>query len=382
MSEVMSDGHVFSSNIKQYTPIANPKQYLGLLKVKIEEVIYTDDSRNYTQERFGVKIVQYVCRVIGSQYDGNYLKNVVNASSLGGQYNYSEVVRTGIEQGARVTGSGDRRPSLSPGDYALVLCLFGDLESGVIISGFPHPQCEEIGATKEDGTRSVWEFNGVKISVDKDSNIAVEQVGRKDQKGVIENPEAVGTSFSISGVDGTIQAITSNNCSLIIENELGNESVTVIHKTNAILQIDKDGSAKIIGTDGAYISLDANGEAASLVSKQGSIIALGEGITVADSTGNQMLEMKDNLIQIFSGKDALVNAENVTLTCNQTILGSDDFSAVLSEKLSSLFDAHTHFVTSPASPTSPPLPPNTYAIMDSTPITAISANNIKLKGNL
>jgi len=194
------NGHMQSSGIKRYSDSPVPNKLWGIIKGQIEKIILIDDNENNTFEYFGVKSVQYVIRIIGSQNDGLFIKSVIDSSNLGGKHNYSEVVREGdkAKSGPYSSNVGlgdDKDPSKKHGDMVLVAFINGNQDSGVIISGFPHPKNERTGPNKNDGIRKISEFNGIESHIDKNSNFRLRHRGRKNGDGKIENEKGVGTEL-------------------------------------------------------------------------------------------------------------------------------------------------------------------------------------------
>lgn len=170
----------------------------------------------------------------------------------------------------------------------------------------------------------------------------------------------------------------------IMDDAFGAESIFLVHNSGAQFVIDSDGSARILSSDGCTFFMDSNNGAVSAVSASGAFITAKKEITIVDSTGSQIITMGGDLkdtIQISAAKDVIVNSQKTTIASGSIDLGAAaTFSAVLAEQLAILFDTHTH--AGVLGPTSPPLPPNTAALVNANPATAFAHSFIKMRGNL
>jgi hypothetical protein len=342
----------------------------GVYKGLVLETIYPEDDRNTSGER-----IEYKVKIKGQNYFG-----AVDMRKSGGVFDFSERTRKKIEKS--ITGKVEEATfdENLDGEIVYIVFLEGNGELPIIIGAAEHPQ-RKSEKTAADGTFESEAFNGVEVSIDKDSNYKIEQVGRKNPDGVDQNTPAVGSSITMNGVNGSIEMQTSQGNLFVVDNTAGQESISIIQKQGAVIQMDKDGSVKIIAKGGAYLFLDATTGEASLTSKEGITLgATADGMTLASKSGKETILLKDDTVQITSGKTVVVSAEKVTIDSGDIDIGSDADNAVLYSKLEALFDAHTHI--SPVGPTSPPLPLQTLTLTSLIPFKSAKAGNVKLKGNL
>ncbi len=177
-----------------------------------------------------------------------------------------------------------------------------------------------------------------------------------------------------------IEIDSSGGHSFIMDDKKGNAQIAVRHSSGALMQIDKDGSFKLIAKDGAYIFLNAKSNEISMLSKDGAMLKLKEDALLSDKDGNT-IGIKGGKMQILSKDDLIMNGAVINLESGSVNIGKNaSFDAVLSGNLSTLFDSHFH--PSAVGLTGPPLAPVTYALFDLSPATAPSASFVKLKGNL
>jgi|GEM_PF-1954253 len=107
---------------------------------------------------------------------------------------------------------------------------------------------------------------------------------------------------------------------LILDDSEGSESIFLIHKSGAQMQIDQTGSAKIVALDGGYVSLDAETHEVSAASKDGSLIKLGEDILLLPKGGDTLLHLKEGLAQFTSAKDMTIAANALTVSAGSVTI--------------------------------------------------------------
>jgi len=378
MTEYTRDGGVIPSGMpmSERTGQWEHSQKFALYKALVLETIFPEDKRNTGSER-----IEYKVKINGQIYLG-----AVDMRRSGGVFDFSERTRKKVEKSRTGKVDGSTFDDNLDGEIVYVLFLNGHGDLPVIIGAADHPQ-RKSEKTEADANFDTDVFNGVEVSVDKDSNFKIQQVGRKDKDGTVLNPEAAegstgnGTRIVMNGINGSIEMVTSEGNLFVIDNTSGSESISIVHKQGSAIQMDKDGSIKIVAKGGSFFFLNAvTGEVSITSEKSHSFGMNEEGITLATASGKDTILVKEDIVQITSGKDVVVSAEHVTIDSGQVDIGSDDDKAVLAGKLAILFDSHIHATT--LGPSGPPLPPSTFAIADATPLTAVSANNVNLKGNL
>ncbi len=132
----------------------------------------------------------------------------------------------------------------------------------------------------------------------------------------------------------------------------GKESITLQHKSGAVLTMDEKGSITLANHTSSKSSL------LYLNADQGEI-------TLADQNGNNVA-MKDGGVTVTSkdgsivdlGKDAVqVIAKNVHIRSQTVSLGEGALEpAILGMKFAAMYDAHIHPTSLPGVPTGPPIP--------------------------
>lgn len=341
------NGHVISSGIKEYPESSlNDSRFYGVMKARIDEAIYIDDARNTSFQKWGIKAVQYNCTIVGSTMEGTKVSNILDACALGGLYNWSEVVRSPAEEESKskskITDYG-----LTNGDFVLIMFLYGNMKSGgIIVGGFPHPQNKKRGSNKTQARRAIFEFNGVEFNVDKNGNLRIRQVGKKDPKGNITNQPAVGSEICMYN-NGDIEVNTHEGTA---------ETITPGSSKNLRIKLTKADKK---------LEIFANNNAMTL-----------------DSSGYKLIDKNSNEVSTQSGKIFNKTSGVFQADCDTAKIGANaQMHATLAESVITYNDAHQHLAPqAPAGiiPTmAPMIPMGAYAgtVLDPT------ALKIMLKGN-
>ena len=189
-------------------------------------------------------------------------------------------------------------------------------------------------------------------------------------------------NFIMKSADPSQMVLNTRNHFIILDDTSGEESISILHNTGSQVNLDGTGSVKIVGKDGSMAFFDADTNTISATSSKGSFVSLNEAVVISDSSGGQILNFDGtDTIQISAQTAINIMAQQITIGGGAINLGSvAALSAVLAEPLALLFDAHIH--ASPTGPTSPPLPPNTAALMNASPATSFASLYVKVRSNL
>jgi hypothetical protein len=146
---------------------------------------------------------------------------------------------------------------------------------------------------------------------------------------------------------------TASGHTIEILDKPGEEKITIKHKGNAFLNIDKNGSVLIANQSGSFLQLDADKKNATLMDENGNVITMtGDGVIITEKSGASTIQMTDDAIRVM-GKSIILQAPSVSLTGDKTamptILATPDFITMFN-----LFAAHLH--PSAVGPTGPPTP--------------------------
>jgi hypothetical protein len=211
---------------------------------------------------------------------------------------------------------------------------------------------------------TVWvEFEGG----DKDYAI---WVGTWYPQGSTPQPAAISTP------DNRVIQTASGHTIEIMDKE-GAESITIKHKGNAFINIDKNGGVLISNQNGSYVQLDAENKNASFIEEHGNIVTMsGDGIVVTEKSGKTMLQLTDDTVRV-TGSAIILQAPSVSLSgdpaAEPTILATSFTNAIWTPLLTWLA-AHTHPTAMGPTlpPATPPLPP-TLAITPGAPFLSTAA---------
>jgi hypothetical protein len=150
---------------------------------------------------------------------------------------------------------------------------------------------------------------------------------------------------------------TASGHTIEISDKDGDEHITIKHKGNAFISIDKNGSVLISNQNGSYLQLDAN-KAATFVEEHGNLLTMSsDGIVVAEKSGQTMLQLTDDTVRV-TGAKVILQAPVVSLTgdpaAEPTFLATSFVSQFWSQVLVWL-GTHTH--PTAMGPSGPALPP-------------------------
>ena len=127
----------------------------------------------------------------------------------------------------------------------------------------------------------------------------------------------------------------------------GKESIRIVHKDGALVNMDEKGSVVIANKNGSLLYLNADDAEVTLVDEHGNVVKLADsGITLTN---------KDGSFIDLSGKDIQLSADNIHLRSQTVSLGEGAMQpAILGLAFAAQYDSHTHMTA--LGPSSPPLP--------------------------
>ena len=235
----------------------------GLVEARIDEILYTDNSKNSTRVK-EYKEVEYNCTIVGGPLDGMRLFHVRDTVRYGGQYNKSGQVRSPVRKG-KLEPPIDK-PQKTDGDFVLIAIPDGNPYRARIIQGVPHPLGNALDITSKDGIQEIVEFNGMEIKTDKNGALTItNKGGPKDVNGIPTKPDAEGAEIKMD-VDGAMS----------------------MAKGTKKIELDKDGQVGLAGPNGATLDLKTGG-ACEMVNKQ------------MDVQAKNALNIKSSLTKIGNG---------------------------------------------------------------------------------
>jgi len=189
-------------------------------------------------------------------------------------------------------------------------------------------------------------------------------------------------NFIMKSTNPSQMVLNTRNHFFIMDDTSGKESIFIIHNKGSQVNFDSKGSIQMIAADGSMTFWDATENAITVTSSKGAYVTLRDNIVISDASGGQIINFDGvDTIQISATNAINLMAPKVTIGGGAINFGNvAGLSATLAEPLAILFDSHTH--ASPVGPTSPPLPPNTAALMNANPATSFVSQFLKARNNL
>lgn len=279
MTNYTSDGGVIPSGMPTSARDTNGHYKLfGVYRGMVTRAIYPDEKENVRKDR-----MEYVVRIRGQDYP-----NCIDATEGGGIYNYQLRIRKEVtESSDSKIDKGTFREKLN-GEAVFVMFIEGNGDTPIIFTSDTHPRHAPYKKpVKADGLFDIEEFNGLEISVDKDSNYLIKQVGRKDDKGVVQNTDAVGSLIKLFGANGDIEInaydSSATDCRIKFTKadkkiEINANNNKVVMDSVGILLEDKNANKVTMNSSGIKLE-DSNGNKVTMSAT---------GIELEDSNGNKI----------------------------------------------------------------------------------------------
>lgn len=145
---------------------------------------------------------------------------------------------------------------------------------------------------------------------------------------------------------------TASGHTIELMDKSGEEKITIKHKGNSFVTLDKDGSVIIGNNSGSVLVLDAKNDKALLVEQHGNVITMDEkGVVIMQKAAKALVQLTDDTVHVAAPKIVL---DGTSVACGAgasepTILGSTFATAW------NAFVFHTH--ATPLGPSGPPIPP-------------------------
>ena len=309
MAKVRTDQSVMSANTPARSQLSEERanRSTEMHRGMVFRIYYTDDPKNVTKNSQNPQVTYDVILISGPM-EGQIIPNVRSASSLGGQYNYSETV---LRKASKpFSGPGAVPLCKQDGDIVFIEFTNGLLSAPVIVGSGAHPLDKaNTGAKKADGPYMVSEYNGVKTLIDKNGVFTLTRKGGQ---------------FDATQ-DFFIPAAGGNEAQLKLEKEKLSTSAKEV-------SIALDGTAKkisMVTPGGVTITVDGEGKKVTITAKGGS----GE-VEIDGASGK--ISLKGDLVDIGAAASSLC------------LLGTEFLAWATS---------HVHTSGGPGSPTSPPIAP-------------------------
>lgn len=272
-------------------------------------------------------------------------KNVISLDSFGGLADFFDFKR-------RPQVKKDKTNfHKNDGQLVLLLCLDGSSEKAIIIGGVKHAQ-RLSKLTAEAGLHLEGEYNGLNWQIDKDGALKILFKSPTDNEGKVKNEKLSGTNLNIKK-DGSLQLTTQD----LNKPEL-NESLT-LDKTNQSLALTARKNTSI--TTGGDFTNAIKGSFNNTIGKDLSLNITGSSTITSKSltiTAQEALTIKAKESQQTYEANCKIQAKKIDLSGDSVAIGMGASAlAVLGPQLMAWLNSHTHIVTAPGAPCTPPIAP-------------------------
>lgn len=286
-----------------------------LMLGQVEKIHYIDDTTNVSKQ-----YVEYDVSVRDSHGGQTLLRNIRKLELLGGSNDFSEVILEANDFAAEGKLEQANLFKNKNGSVVIVGYINGNFEKPFILGALAHPKT--TGSALAKGVHKSSEFRGFKQEIDKDGNLTLTALGAKTpdgkpadltftpltlrigKNGTIETATGHKITFGTEQGKQQIKIQTSANQLFIIDDTTGIESISMLQKKGGLINIDKDGSVTATSADGNLLFLNAVAGEASLIQKNGTMLALSAtAATLSDSSGKQIISVNEDTVQITSSKD-------------------------------------------------------------------------------
>lgn len=133
-----------------------------------------------------------------------------------------------------------------------------------------------------------------------------------------------------------------------IQDKNGEEKITIRHKLNSFVAIDKDGSVIIGNHKGSTLVLNGKDENLVLVDQHGNSVTMtGHGVVIVNKDGSAAVELSADM--------ARMAATNIVLQGSSVVVGADAAEpTILGTTFALMYNTHTHGTA--LGPSTPPIP--------------------------
>ncbi len=194
------------------------KNEMSLRMGRVVAVHHVSDKKNSNK-----KTTEYDVEIYYSGRDRtNITYHHVKVSSLfGGAADHLRWTPR-LSSEATAGGSNDTFKSINLGSIVIVACIDGNMRSGLIVAGWPHPNAD-ADSDKGDGHNLKFQFNGLDININKDGELTIERMGptKANGKPVTADDEGAGAKIFMDK-EGTVKISTPNDKQTIVVNHKDN----------------------------------------------------------------------------------------------------------------------------------------------------------------
>lgn len=165
-----------------------------------------------------------------------------------------------------------------------------------------------------------------------------------------------------------------------IDDTVDAEEISVIHKTGAQFNMSANGSVKLAAQNGMNFFMDTDTDCFTFTGSGGDWFCIRPD-EISLTVGKATIRANQENVQVISSENVVLQAPKCVIQGSAVELGNlATLSVALAEPLALLFDSHIHATST--GPSSPPIPPNTAALLNINPVTSFASDSVKVKANL
>lgn len=267
--KIREDGSIQSHATPTWQNVEHNNDVL-LYRCMVTKVIYVDDPANISTNGTNPRVM-YDCVVLGGFKSGQIISNCRLSSILAGNDSYWERTLRASEKEVSQTRLSD-----NDGDIVFVQFIQGHKGVPVIVAldnGLN--TANQIGSTKDQGPRSLRQYNGVREEINKDGELEIQVKGgtANSEKGSFKPSASALVTTKTSKDEKTTRTYKSG---LKLEEDGKNDKITITTNSAVTVEIDGKNNKIILKKGQTIIELDGNGDKISL---KGGFVDLGASVS-------------------------------------------------------------------------------------------------------
>lgn len=277
-SRSYKDGTVFNSNTRLNQKPNETSRYknYGIYKAAIIKAYPKDDPNNRYKRG-----IEYDAIITSGIRKGEIVKNIPPMCGFGGEKNFNEVTYQPKTKVLRGQDKGNMTPPENTDASHIILSfLAGNYNYPLMLGAWPQPNNEEYGATEEDGTRILGQFQGLKWNIDKNGKLTI---------------SFNDNSIEFDGPSGNLTITTKNKTVINATDdvEINSQSNTKINASGN-MDIQSTGPTSISASSAVNIS----GSGAVTISGSGGVSMTGPSVSLGG--GGQPIPLGTDLINYLN----------------------------------------------------------------------------------
>lgn len=251
MGKMLPNGTIISGNL----PIAQNRPSFDVNEIyrgMVVRVNYVGDPSNITSNSPHPQVT-YDVILLGGRHEGSIVDNARLMGMLGGESNYSER----ILRAASVPPDA-KAPQNQDGDIVFLGFLGGSRSAPVILGCGTQPlDLDNTGATKSDGPRMRWEYNGVFFEINKNGEIKlIRKGGALNTTSNVFTPDSAGQKLQFEVTGQAISIDAESGTSMLFDGE--SDVVSVVTALGAKITINGgEDSVEVEDSAGGKLSIKA-----------------------------------------------------------------------------------------------------------------------------